>query len=341
MDNTTETTKNNKRSNIFWLAFLAGIGAFCLLLGVLFFTTIIAAVSGGGSDSSFTWKFTDDDDDDRAQVGVVELAEEIRSSRKIVDHLYKFRDDEDIVAVVLRIESPGGSAAHSQEMYRAVKAVREKKPVVVSMGQVAASGGYYVAAAADKIYALPGTITASIGVISVTTEIKDLLAWMKMKPHVYKTGQYKDMLSPLREPTPEDEAMINQMLMDIYEQFVADVLSGRPNLKEDELRAIADGRVLTGAQAKASGLVDELGSLREAARAAAVLAKAPLVKDPKLVYPKKDREEWIEELLADSLTSATTRVISQTVDRYGIKLLWPGALDAASAAGAPAAAVCR
>ena len=321
----TEQNSVPKKSNShFWMIFLAGIGAFNLAMVVMFFSVIIAAVSGG---SGMSFSELSDEDSDAPQVGVIEVAEEIQSPKKNVEQLYRFRDDKDIKAIVLRIDSPGGGASASQEIYNAVRDVAKTKKVVASMGSLAASGGYYIACGANTIYALPSTVTASIGVIAVTTEVKDLIEWMKMKPHVYKSGKFKDMLSPLRSPNPEDEELIMALINDIYEQFVKDVLAGRPNLDEAKLRSIADGRVMTGVQAKALGLVDEFGGLHEAARAALTLAGVQSKEDPRLVYPEKKTEDMLEAFFADTMASAGDKFVRQQAKNpYNLQMLWPGNL---------------
>ena len=321
---TEQNSVPKKSSNHFWMIFLAGIGAFNLALVVMFFSVIIAAVSGSG-DISFGE--LSDEDSDAPQIGVIEVTEEIKSAKKTVEQLYRFRDNEDIKAIVLRIESPGGGASASQEIYNAVRDVAKTKKVVASMGSLAASGGYYIACGANTIYALPSTVTASIGVIAVTTEVKDLIEWMKMKPHVYKSGKFKDMLSPLRSPSLEDEELIMALINDIYEQFVKDVLAGRPNLEEAKLRSIADGRVMTGAQAKALGLIDEFGGLHEAARAALTLAGVQSKEDPRLVYPKRKTEDMLEAFFADTMASAGDKFVRQQAKNpYNLQMLWPGSL---------------
>lgn len=182
-----------------------------------------------------------------------------------------------VKAVVIRINSPGGSAAASEEMYRAIRRLREKKPVVVSMGDVAASGGYYMAAAADKIYANPATITGSIGVISQFLNMQGLLEGkLGIRDETLKSGAFKDAGNPFRPLRPEERQLFQSMIRDIYNQFVDDVVAGRKaatkgKLTRANLLKVADGRVLTGRQAKNALLVDELGGLHEAIDAAVKL----------------------------------------------------------------------
>ncbi len=193
-------------------------------------------------------------------------------SERVVADLRKSSQEKDVKAIVIRVNSPGGSAAASQEIYRQVMAVRKKGiPVFVSMGDLAASGGYYISSAADEIYANNGTLTGSIGVILQTTDMSQLFGKIGLRPEVIKSGRHKDMFSPNRPLTDEERAMAKTMILDIYNQFVDDVLAGRKGkgLTRDKLLAVADGRVLTGRQAKAAHLVDEIGGLQDAIKAAA------------------------------------------------------------------------
>ena len=186
--------------------------------------------------------------------------------------LERATNDPGLKAVVLRIDSPGGSPAASQELNDQVQRLKESgKKVVVSCGDMAASGGYYVAVAADKIVADPATLTGSIGVISTVPNLQDLYSKIGYKEQVFKSGPYKDMLSPSRPITPEEAEIMQGIINDTYEQFVQAVAKGR-GMSEDQVRKLADGRVYTGDQAKQLGLVDELGGLHEAVALAGNLA---------------------------------------------------------------------
>ncbi len=192
---------------------------------------------------------------------------EVTGARTVSQLLRRAARDPRIKALVVHIDSPGGSAAAAQEMFLAIRTFKDRtgRPVVAAMGDVAASGGYYVACAADKIYALPSTLTGSIGVIWQSVNVAQLLVNLGVKPETLKAGRYKDTGSFFRSLTPEERKLLQQMLNDVHEQFIADVAKGR-RLPIDKVRAIADGRILTGRQAKALGLVDELGSLDDALR---------------------------------------------------------------------------
>ncbi|MDH7601603.1 MAG: signal peptide peptidase SppA [Armatimonadota bacterium] len=188
----------------------------------------------------------------------------VAGSEDIVAQLEKARKNRYAKGILLRINSPGGSAAGSQEIYEEIVRVRRSgKPVYCSMGSVAASGGYYVASACDRIFADGGTITGSIGVIFETADLSGLFKKIGLNPQVVKSGKFKDIGSPNRPMTPEERKLLTEMLMGIYEQFVKAVAAGR-RLPLQEVRKVADGRLFTGEQALKVKLVDKLGGLQEA-----------------------------------------------------------------------------
>lgn len=194
------------------------------------------------------------------------------SSPSYLTQLRRAEKDPEIKALVLRIDSPGGSAATSQELYQTVLRIREKGiPVVVSMGDMAASGGYYVAAAADYIFANGATITGSIGVIMQFANFQELFDKLGIKVEVIKSGEFKDVGSNSRQLTEEEEELLQELIIDTWDQFVADIVSAR-SLPREQVEAVADGRILSGRQALEVGLVDELGGLEEAIAKAKDLA---------------------------------------------------------------------
>ncbi|MCL5045437.1 MAG: signal peptide peptidase SppA [Actinobacteria bacterium] len=204
--------------------------------------------------------------------GEVGLLGSTSGSEAVIARLREVEKDPSLKALVLRVNSPGGSAAASQEIGEAVKRVKATgKPVVVSMGDAAASGGYWISAAADKIVANPATMTGSIGVIMETTNLVGLYGKVGVKREAIKSGPFKDIGSPSREMTPEEKAILQGMIDDIYEQFVRVVADGR-KLDPGVVRQFADGRVFTGSQAVKIGLVDELGDLNQAVKLAGKLA---------------------------------------------------------------------
>ncbi len=206
-------------------------------------------------------------------VAVVRVEGPIHDSQQTIAELQAFANDPLVKAIVVRIDSPGGGVAPSQEIYNAVKRVRKEqnKTVVASMGTVAASGGYYIAVATDRILANPGTLTGSIGVIMQTANFQDLLDKVGVKSVVIKTGKFKDLGSPFRPMTEEDQEILESVMNDTLSQFVEAVADGR-SLDPSEVELLADGRVFTGRQAKSVLLVDEIGDLHDAIHLAGELS---------------------------------------------------------------------
>ncbi len=205
--------------------------------------------------------------------------------------LERARSDVSVKAIVLQVDSPGGSVAASQEIVNQLELV--KKPIVVSMSDLAASGGYYISAGADKIVALPGTLTGSIGVISEMPNLKGLFNKLGIDMQVFIAGKHKDMYAGLRELTPEEEVIMQNMTDQLYNQFVQVVAKGR-GLSEDNVRELATGQLYTGIQAKELGLVDELGGLQTAIDLAASLAG---ISKPEVEYYKPQVPSLLNTLL--------------------------------------------
>ncbi len=235
---------------------------------------------------------TDDGLPGGAKVAVVEIEGVIGTevargldTDELVRTLHEYRDDPAIRAVVLRINSPGGVVAPTQEIVSAVRRLREaKKPVVASLGSVAASGGYYVAVAADRIFASPGTLTGSIGVVMQLANLEGLLKKVGVEYVVVKAGSFKDVGNFARPMTPEERRILQSLLDDVYEQFIGAVAEGR-HLDLETVRGFAEGRIFSGRQAQALKMVDELGGLEDAVEAAARMAGLP--GKPKVVYPRR------------------------------------------------------
>ena len=196
------------------------------------------------------------------KVGVIEVKGPIVESRDTIEQLKKFREDESIKAIVMRVDSPGGGVGPSQEIYREIRKTIKTKKIFTSMGSVAASGGYYIAAATDGIMANPGTITGSIGVIVGYTNFQEIFKKIGLVPIVFKSGKFKDMGSPVRDLTPEEKEMFQQFVDKIHQQFVQDVANGR-QMELATVQKIANGQIYTGKEAKALGLVDRLGNLED------------------------------------------------------------------------------
>lgn len=181
----------------------------------------------------------------------------------VIEELKQYRKDTSVKAVIVRLDSPGGVVAPSQEIYQELKKLQAKKPVVVSMGSLAASGGYYISVAAEKIVANPGTMTGSIGVIMELPNVQGLMDKVGIKTEVIKSGRHKDMASMFRSMTSEERALLQKLLDDVHDQFIEAVAEGR-GMDEAKVRGLADGRVFTGRQALQLGFVDELGTLEDA-----------------------------------------------------------------------------
>ena len=227
------------------------------------------------------------------RIGVIEVNGVIKDSRSILENIVKFEKNEHIKAILLRINSPGGAVGPSQEIYMELIKTRKKKPVIASLGTIAASGGYYIAAAATKIIAAPGTLTGSIGVKLELANVQKLLEKIGIEPVVLKSVPYKDIGSPFREVTPEEKEILVKLLQDIHRQFVADIAKGR-HLPLKKVEAIADGSIFTGKEAQKLGLVDMLGNFEDAVKEAARLAG--IKGEPNLYYPKK-KTPWTKLFL--------------------------------------------
>ena len=227
-------------------------------------------------------------------VGLVELKGVIVDGQETVRQLRVLKKEKRVKAVVLRVDSPGGVVGPSQEIFAAVKGLAQVKKVVVSMGSVAASGGYYVSAPATLIYANPGTITGSIGVLMKFSNIEGLMGKVGMKAFTIKTGKYKDVGSPLRSMTPEERRMLQGVIDSTHDQFVRAVAEGR-KLPVDQVRQIADGRIFSGEQALALKLVDRIGTLQDAVEEAGRLAG--LKGEPELIRPPKKKSPVLDLLV--------------------------------------------
>lgn len=233
------------------------------------------------------------------RVAVIAVSGLISDSEPIIEQLKRFGKDDSVKAIVLRIESPGGGVGPSQEIYEEVKKIRAKKPVLASMGALAASGGYYIACAAQRVYANPGTITGSIGVIMPFMNVKDLVEKLGVKGMTVKSGAFKDMGSPLRDMTPQERDLLQSVVDNVHMQFVNAVATGR-NLKREDVLRIADGRIFSGEQARELGLVDVLGNLEDAISDAGKLGK--ITGEPKVVTSPKKKISFLELLREETRT---------------------------------------
>ncbi len=267
------------------------IGGAVVLFGLFFFFLVASIFSGSDYDETTSTS--------GEKVALIELKEPILVSDNIVRQFKKYRENRSVKAIVFRVESPGGGVAASQEIYEEVKKTRDNgKPVVVSMGSVAASGGYYVSCGASTIVANPGTLTGSIGVIFQFFHVNQLLGKIGVDASTFKTGRYKDSGSPFRKPTEEDKKYFDILLADVYDQFV-DVVAKERKLKRSHVLKYADGRVFTGRQALEYGFVDSLGTYEDAVKIAGELGR--IEGKPKVIKEYK-RRTWFD-ILTDDVVS--------------------------------------
>jgi len=235
-----------------------------IILSILLFVTIIFSVSSTMSGRN-GWSLSSEG----KRIALVEIEGPITVAETVVTQLKKYREYDSVPAVVLRIDSPGGSVAATQEIYHELELLRDSgKKIIASMGNMAASGGYYLACAADTIVANPGTLTGSIGVIFEFANTEELFRKIGIRFQVVKSGKFKDIGSPTREMTEEERTLLQALIDDAYDQFV-DVVTDSRDLPREEVLRIADGRVFTGRQGLEYGLVDVMGGYEEAVALAA------------------------------------------------------------------------
>jgi protease IV len=294
-----------------WLWIVIGGGAFFLFV-LAVFTLVYLTLHAGGEESSLGG-FGD-------KIGVVDLDGVILDSSTIVHQLKKFGDDDSIKAIIIRVDSPGGGVAASEEIYREVKRLRDekKKRIVASISTVGASGAYYVSSATNKIFADNGSIVGSIGVIAEWVNYGDLMRWAKLKQEMLKVGEFKDTGDPTRELTPAERAYMQSLIDNMYGQFVQAVADGR-HAKVDDIKAIADGRVWTGQEALGMHLIDQLGDFQAAVDDT---AKAVGISgEPTLVKPEKNRESLLDLLFGDVSQWLPTRE-KLMENQVGFYYLW-------------------
>lgn len=230
------------------------------------------------------------------KVALIKIEGPIIDSKDIIDELKEYVKDPSIKAIVIRIDSPGGAVAPSQEIYEEIRKATSKKKVVASMGSIAASGGYYIASPATKIISNPGTLTGSIGVIMEIPNIEGLMNKIGVKTEVIKSGKHKDIASIFRGIKKEEREILQNVLDNVHEQFIKAVAEGR-KIHPDDVRKIADGRIFTGEQALKLGLVDQLGNLEDAINIASKLAG---IKGEPVIVSKKEKLSLIN-LLKNSI----------------------------------------
>ncbi len=251
----------------------------------------------------------------KERIALVRVEGAILDSQATVQDLETYGESPLVKAIVLRIDSPGGGVASSQEIYNAVKRLRSRygKPVVASMGTVAASGGYYIAVAADRILANPGTLTGSIGVIMQLANFEELLKKIGVHSEVIKTGRFKDVGSPFRPMNEQDRELLESVMDDVHRQFIEAVAEGR-SLDVADVESLSDGRIFTGQQAKDILLIDELGDLHDAIKVAADMSGVP--QPPLIVEPS--RRFSFRELLSNKIFGTASGIPSLS----GVNLMY-------------------
>ncbi len=303
---------NPARKRKWWPWVVAGgVVALGLLVG---FSVLLWSVarSLGGEEDGLSGLGSDN-------IGVIDIDGEILSAETTVDQLRKFAQDDDVKAIVLHINSPGGAAAPSQEIYHEVLKIREakKKPVVASIESVGASGAYYIASGANTIWANDASVVGSVGVIMEWTNYGDLLTWAKMKPEVIHAGTLKDAGDPTHAMTPEERVYFQGLVDNMYGQFVGDVAKGR-HLPEAQIKALATGQVWTGEQAMPLHLIDKEGGFREALLATA--KSVGISGEPSVVKPAvHHRTVWDLIDSTDDLVHQPQQMLER---RPGFYFLW-------------------
>ena len=275
------------RSRVFLWVLLGGGAFFLFLLAVFTLVYFTIRTQQKDSFSGFGNK-----------IAVVDLEGVILSPKDMVEQLRKYGDDSSIKAIIIHVNSPGGGAAASEEIYREVLRIRDvkKKRIVASIETVGASGAYYVSSATNKIFADQASIVGSIGVIAEWYNYEELMKWAKLKAIVMKAGEFKDTGSPVRDLTPAERAYLQGIIDNMHSQFIHSVAQGR-HVKDEDIRPLADGKVWTGEQAMPLRLIDQIGDFRVAIEDT---AKSVGIKgEPTLVRPEKDRKSVLDLLFGD------------------------------------------
>lgn len=254
-------------------------------------------------------------------IGVVKVHGVIMDSQHVLADLKEMEEAVDVKGIILRINSPGGAVGPSQEIYDAILRVKKTKPVVASFEAVAASGGYYVAVAADKIVSNPGALTGSIGVIMEFTNLSDLYNWAKVKRFNIKSGKFKDTGSESRDMTTDEKELMQGLIDNVYGQFLKAVSDGR-KLPIDRVKPFADGRVLTGEQAFQNGFVDSLGGIDRATDMVKELAKIEPSQKIRFVYPEPKRKN-VWDLLGQGAAEGLLKGILEKMEGLSSQMQMP------------------
>ncbi|MFP5459209.1 MAG: signal peptide peptidase SppA [Bacteriovoracia bacterium] len=273
---------------------IVGIFVLITVLFVVFMGFAFYTISGLKDTSDITARALKGDED--GEIAVITIEGAIMESKKIVQMLHAVEEEESIKAILLRIDSPGGAVAPTQEIYEEIRRIDAKKPVFSSFGSIAASGGYYIGAATRKIYASPGSLTGSIGVIMQFADMSELFAFAKFKPGVIKAGKYKDVGSPHRPMTDEEKGILTESLAVTHKQFINDILKVREDRLTKKPDEFAQGQIFNGEEALAIGLVDDLAGMWEAGRRIHKDLKLKSKFGLRFIKPKKKKTSFMELL---------------------------------------------
>ncbi len=246
---------------------------------------------------------------DSVTIAVVPLKGVLTDAEEILAQLDRFSRNDAVKALVVRIDSPGGAVGAAQEIYREIDRVKKVKPVVASMGSVAASGGYYAAIGAEKILASPGTLTGSMGVILKFPNLEEIFQKIGYKDEVVKSGPMKDIGSPSRPLSADERSLLQELIDEVHKQFVADIAASR-KLSPERVREFADGRIFSGESAKKLGLIDDFGNFNDAVRLAAELA-GHSGKKTILLYPEDDRLSFFKLFAENSISNLLRRMVME------------------------------
>lgn len=300
-----------------------GIVGIFILVTVLFFIFIIFAFYTVSSlkDADGMGKNLMDKSKD-SPIAVIAIENEIMESRKIVEMLIAAEEEKSIKVIILRIDSPGGAVAPTQEIYEEVRRIDKIKPIYASFGTVAASGGYYIGAACRKIWANAGTLTGSIGVIMQMADLSELFKWAKYKPEVIKAGRYKDIGSPNRPMTDEERMYLTDLLAGTHKQFMDDISVVRKDRLKKDITELAQGQIFHGSEAKELGLVDEVGSLWQAGRAIHKIHKLKGEFSLRYLKPTKKKfsvTDFLQET-EDTISFIKSKIETKTAPAYKFEM---------------------
>ncbi len=283
----SETRSFTSRHPFFTGFIFMAMSGFIFFAGISYLITKIAT-----NTDPFLTRVTDG-------VGVLDVKGVITNTEDLLHDIQLFREEKTIRAVVIRIDSPGGAVGASQELFSEIKRLSRDKPVVASLGSIAASGGFYAAIGADKIVASPGTLTGSMGVIMKFPNLEKIFNKIGYTSETIKSGKFKDIGASNRTITQEERALLQDVIDTVHQQFIGDIADSRA-LTIDEVTKVADGRIFSGEQAKELGLIDELGNFHDAILLAAKLAEMDTTSFPELVYPPQDAAGVLSLLLSST-----------------------------------------